>query len=338
MKPLFFREKAAPRVRELAVCAAAAAALLLAAVAAVLLLPPGAPTSGPVPPRGTEGSSGTAAGREGTPGGTARTDGSSVAEAGPDYLTLSLTERDLSRGTLVLVNADLAFDPESAETVRLFYVKNRSYYVSDTTVRVTAETADALNRWMAAFHAAAGPDNAMVAVGWRDLALQDSLYRRALREHGADYAESYFELPGHSEHHTGLAVDLDTWYPETELCGGFDGGGAYAWLAAHAWEYGLVLRYPEGKETVTGIAAEAWHFRFVGAAHAAVMHRLDLCLEEYLSLLRRHPFDGEHLFAEAGGERFEIWYCPGLTVTVPADGLYALSGDNEAGFVVTVRR
>ena len=79
----------------------------------------------------------------------------------------------------------------------------------------------------------------------------------------------------------GMADELS--YLE-ELCGGFDGGGAYAWLAAHAWEYGLVLRYPEGKETVTGHGFEPEHYRFVGTSAAKQIRELDLTLEEYVSM------------------------------------------------------
>ena len=61
----------------------------------------------------------------------------------------------------------------------------------------------------------------------------------------------------------------------------FEDTEAGKWLAAHSYEYGFVLRYPEGKEYITGIEYEPWHFRYVGRDAAAVMHRDGLCLEEF---------------------------------------------------------
>ena len=85
--------------------------------------------------------------------------------------------------------------------------------------------------------------------------------------------EAYVAIPGTSEHHLGLAVDIS---------GSDDGCN---WLGEHCWEYGFILRYPEGKSDVTGIAYERWHFRYVGTELAAELHELGLCLEEYMDML-----------------------------------------------------
>ncbi len=81
---------------------------------------------------------------------------------------------------------------------------------------------------------------------------------------------------GHSEHQTGLAVDINADKIHTT------GAAAYTWLADNAWEYGFILRYPEDKEAVTGTAYEPWHYRYVGQEAAGEMERQGLCLEEYL--------------------------------------------------------
>ena len=83
--------------------------------------------------------------------------------------------------------------------------------------------------------------------------------------------------PGTSEHQLGLAVDL-SW--EDEDAAEFTD----RWFLRNAWRYGFILRYPEGKETVTGILYEPWHYRFVGREAAEELRRLDLALEEYLEL------------------------------------------------------
>ena len=86
--------------------------------------------------------------------------------------------------------------------------------------------------------------------------------------------------PGCSEHHTGLAFDVNV--PGTSA---FKGTKQCAWLHAHCWEYGFIIRYPEGKEDITGFDAEAWHIRYVGVPHALAMRDHGLCLEEYLLAL-----------------------------------------------------
>ena len=79
--------------------------------------------------------------------------------------------------------------------------------------------------------------------------------------------------PGHSEHQTGLAVDL------------FGSSDARKWLEEHCWEYGFIVRYPEGKAEFTGIAYEYWHFRYVGTELALELKELGMCLEEYMQML-----------------------------------------------------
>lgn len=88
--------------------------------------------------------------------------------------------------------------------------------------------------------------------------------------------------PGYSEHNTGLAVDLYG-SGDTSLSSSFANTAAYAWLMEHCADYGFILRFPEGKESITGVIYEAWHFRYVGdpaVAHAIMDN--GLCLEEYL--------------------------------------------------------
>ena len=85
--------------------------------------------------------------------------------------------------------------------------------------------------------------------------------------------------PGESEHHTGLAVDM---HDRRSATADFARSSTYAWLKANAWKFGFILRYPEGKETVTGYSYEPWHYRFVGRFHAEAMHRSGECLEEYV--------------------------------------------------------
>ena len=91
------------------------------------------------------------------------------------------------------------------------------------------------------------------------------------------------QLPGCSEHETGLAIDITrkgVWRTDP----GFDTSKEFQWLQKHAHEYGFILRYPRGKESITGISYEPWHWRYVGVEAATAMKNSGKCLEEYLGI------------------------------------------------------
>lgn len=109
------------------------------------------------------------------------------------------------------------------------------------------------------------------------------------REEAVRLTNEYYTVPGHSEHHTGLAFDIIT--PEYHnqiysLDDRFADTDAYTWLRAHCAEYGFILRYPKEKEEETQINFEPWHYRYVGVEHAQYIMEHGLCLEEYIELLK----------------------------------------------------
>lgn len=88
--------------------------------------------------------------------------------------------------------------------------------------------------------------------------------------------------PGTSEHHTGLAVDIVARH-NMNLDESQKDTGVAKWLEKYAYKYGFILRYPRGKEEITGIMYEPWHYRYVGEEVALVLYDNNLTLEEYLS-------------------------------------------------------
>ncbi|MDR0987198.1 MAG: M15 family metallopeptidase [Ruminococcus sp.] len=104
---------------------------------------------------------------------------------------------------------------------------------------------------------------------------------------GMDYDTAYADalesvaLPGHSEHNAGLAADIMTPSYTSMADDGFKNTDEYKWLSENARKYGFILRYPEGKQDVTGIIYEPWHYRFVGVYHATKIAESGLTLEEY---------------------------------------------------------
>ena len=128
--------------------------------------------------------------------------------------------------------------------------------------------------------------------GYRSAETQDYLYWRKVQQYrDQGYSEYDAQLtggtvvkrPGYSEHNCGLAIDLggsgnfslETDFEETE---------AFAWLIEHCADYGFILRFPDGKEDITGVIYEPWHYRYVGTEAAKYIMENDLCLEEYLEL------------------------------------------------------
>lgn len=117
-----------------------------------------------------------------------------------------------------------------------------------------------------------------LASGYRSYSHQEGLYNRYVAEDGQAAADRYSARPGHSEHQTGLAFDLNL------LKQSFGTSPEGIWLAEHCHEYGFIIRYPEGKEAVTGYMYEPWHVRYLGKENAGKVYASGLCLEEYLGI------------------------------------------------------
>jgi len=117
--------------------------------------------------------------------------------------------------------------------------------------------------------------------GYRSYETQSGLFNHYVQTQGEETARRYSAEPGHSEHQTGLAMDISG---STGACAAddcFAGTPEADWLAAHAAEHGFIIRYPKGKEAITGYAYEPWHARYVGKALAQELTEKGLTLEEY---------------------------------------------------------
>ncbi len=142
----------------------------------------------------------------------------------------------------------------------------------------------------------------------------------------------YVAKPGCSEHETGLAIDLAEaaetidfirpHFPYDGVCGSFRKAAA---------RYGFVERYRADKSALTGIAAEPWHFRYVGIPHALLMEQRGLCLEEYVERLKEHPMT----CILENGRRARVSRHAADAGLPPAQGPRQVSADNLGGVIVT---
>ncbi|MGG2196650.1 M15 family metallopeptidase [Paenibacillus validus] len=116
---------------------------------------------------------------------------------------------------------------------------------------------------------------------YRSHETQTALYNNYVKQEGEEKANKYSAKPGHSEHETGLAIDVAGCNGKCPAQDCFGATQEAKWLAEHAHEYGFIIRYPKGKEAITGYQYEPWHLRYVGVDLAKDIVKQGLTLEEY---------------------------------------------------------
>ncbi|MBO0997779.1 M15 family metallopeptidase [Bacillus sp. SD075] len=116
---------------------------------------------------------------------------------------------------------------------------------------------------------------------YRSHQTQIAVFNNYVAKDGEEKAKTYSAMPGTSEHETGLAIDVTTHDGACAAQDCFGDTNEAAWLAEHAHEYGFIIRYPEGKENITGYKYEPWHIRYVGVDAATEIFETKSTLEEY---------------------------------------------------------
>ncbi len=126
-------------------------------------------------------------------------------------------------------------------------------------------------------------DKIVPVSGFRTRQEQQDIWDQSLKDNGLAYTRQYVAVPGCSEHEMGLAIDLALKQEQIDfICPDFPQDGICGKFRSLAPNYGFILRYPKGKEAITKIAWEPWHFRYVGIPHAKWIAEHQLTLEEYL--------------------------------------------------------
>ncbi|SDA11986.1 Fibronectin type III domain-containing protein [Ruminococcus sp. YE71] len=197
-------------------------------------------------------------------------DGSKVfGEFGKDYKATTL--KDPNAGPTIEVKNGVTY-------VNGVLIANKTYALpaSYNPGGLTAETAAAF----AKLQQAAKKDGIYLwcASGFRSYSYQAYLYNNYVARDGKAAADTYSARPGHSEHQTGLALDVNN--PSSS----FNNTAEAKWLAAHCAEYGFIIRYPYGKQNSTGFMYESWHIRYLGVDLAKKVTASGKTLEEYLGI------------------------------------------------------
>ncbi|CAM3498096.1 LD-carboxypeptidase LdcB [Aeromicrobium ponti] len=123
--------------------------------------------------------------------------------------------------------------------------------------------------------------------GYRSFDRQTQVFEAEVSRVGEEKAVQAVAFPGSSEHQTGLSMDISSRSANLELSEKFGETKEGKWLAENAHRYGFILRYPKGKESVTGYKYEPWHFRYVGADAATVIYEKKWTLEEYFNIVKK---------------------------------------------------
>jgi D-alanyl-D-alanine carboxypeptidase len=159
-------------------------------------------------------------------------------------------------------------------------------YVNSTSdvIQVSSKAADQLKEMVT--KAAEDEVTLYLTAGYISYETQDDYFHDRAGMVGEAEANKVIARAGFSEHQTGLAFDFSDEASGTATTVAFADTKAGQWLLKHSWEYGFILRYPEGKESITGYSYQPWHYRFVGRDAAKAMHETaaDLTMEEYYNI------------------------------------------------------
>lgn len=276
---------------------------------------------------------------------TSVTEDSSAAykKAGIDeskYYKVEKMKGELGLGELILINKDNSYKFHDISSVLVQMAANMdgsTYKLSYNTHQIHQSVMTKLNEMMSDFYKFYSNRDVTVVTAHLTYDEQKKMYIEPADD---TCLTSETEIaPGYSEHHSGYAIDFKL-VSDGGKISTYDGTGIYSWLNDNCYKYGFVIRYPEGKESVTGFSANPAHFRFVGIPHSYIMHENGFTLEEYLKDMKKYTFGYEHREYSLYGYDYEIYYVPvdGETtiVPVPQDRAYSLSGNNYDGFIVTI--
>lgn len=180
---------------------------------------------------------------------------------------------DTSKDKLILVNKfnylDNNYNRDDIVNIPLqyaYYDNTTAQEVLDAYLKMHKDVKELLNV------------NLMVNSSYRTFEDQEKIYN-SYRKNGEEYADSYAARAGYSEHQTGLAIDItSTSNPSLKA---FSESEEYKWLKDNSYKYGFILRYPEGKDDITGYNTESWHFRYVGEEVATKIYKEDITFDEY---------------------------------------------------------
>lgn len=240
------------------------------------------------------------------------------------YSEFSVPASQLSSGLLTVVDQTHPAAPvNETGLVNLTDVKNEFYSLHTEDLVLNEDAAEALNRMMADYNAATG--------------LSDFIIYSTTTPYTGENSVCPSVFP---ESASGSSIDLAVQGSSRVL--EYDGKDEEAWIIENCANYGFIVRYPQGKENVTGHSSCVWHLRYVGVLHSSIMAQNNLCLEEYVNWIKAYTINTAPLTHIINGIEYEIYYAPYMgditSVRVPVSGNYTISGNNIDGYIIAAKK
>ncbi len=243
-----------------------------------------------------------------------------------------LNKANIHRGSLILVNAQHPIIcKEHILTSQLVHLDRENKNVS-----LHIKTAE---QYLKLCEAIGGSRQIVLTSGYRSFAEQTQIYANSLKMNGEAFTKQYVALPNCSEHQSGLAIDVAKNEEKIDdICPNFPYEGICEKFRDQAAVYGFIQRYEKEKESITNIAHEPWHFRYVGTPHASFIKQHRLCLEEYIVYLKEFKYQKKYLMVKEGKREAEIAYITreeAISMGLPKERCLEISGNNADGFILT---
>lgn len=184
-----------------------------------------------------------------------------------------------------IVNSDISKD--NLLIVNKFYKLNNDYEPDDLVAisnwyaydKATHMRAEAYDKFVSMYNAAKTDGMTLIInSSYRTYAYQEDLWNRKKTAEGQESADNFVARAGHSEHQTGLAIDITTYGVKNF---NFEEFEEFEWMQKNAYKYGYILRYPKDKEYITGYSYESWHYRYVGVEVATYIYQNQITFDEY---------------------------------------------------------
>ncbi len=189
--------------------------------------------------------------------------------------------------------------------------------------------ADIMDLLVKTIHEMDMSDDLTLVSGYRSIQSQIDTWDYCIHHHGLDYTKHYVAKPGHSEHHTGLAIDIGSTMENIDYIAPllYDNDSTRA-FKEKLYDIGFILRYPSDKEHITQISSEPWHFRYIGPYHSRYVMDHGYCYEEYIDLLKQHgPSDpltiSNHVVTYGVNDPTHIHH--GQTIHFVYEGFYVIT-------------
>ncbi len=238
------------------------------------------------------------------------------------YSEINIAAEQLSSGLLTVINSEHPYTAsDTSSMVRLKDFKNEFYSIRSEDIMLDSSAADALNLMMADYNAATQLSDIIIYTTTQQYTGSDSACPTV-------FAESA----------SGLTIDLAVQGSDGSVLV-YDGADVEGWILENCTRYGFIVRYPDGKDAVTGQPGNTWHLRYVGNVHAAVMAQNNQCLEEYVEWIKGYSIDTQTYTCNLDGMEYEIYYTPYMgdttSIRVPVSGSYTISGNNIDGIIIS---